>query len=206
MSSLTYFCSKFTTLTFLNDRLTTHLLAINRPLEAQTSILDFFSRAAAPSLSSKLDQFGVLIEEVKRPNPFHYTAFELEALFYLFDLATSIQKYDRLANSVPFSSFETIKKAVDFAILYYLRSTMKNNPPLPPSVPREIESGSDLRSILFQTRSIAIRAGRDKYEWFVGKGGDGEMEPIKGIEFCPTEYFRGWTVSARFRWAMLEGY
>lgn len=149
--------------------------------------------------------------EVTRPNPFHYTTFELEALIYLADLASSIKKYEPQGEGMKDvweAEMHALRRAVHFGLDYFLRSVPpKSSSPLPSSVPKEVEAGSDIRSLLFPAKSVAVRYGRGPYEWIVGKGArDGEMEPSKGIVFEPTVSFTGWTVSARFRWALLEGY
>lgn len=78
---------------------------------------------------------------------------------------------------------------------------------MPASVPKEVEAGADVRALVFQTRSVAARYGRQEYEWIVGKGGDGEMEPPgKGAPWDPIEPLKAWTVAGRLRWALLEGY
>ncbi|KAI5478661.1 hypothetical protein MNV49_004688 [Pseudohyphozyma bogoriensis] len=193
-------------------QLCTHLVTLNRAHEAHSTVAALFypSPDHTKGLSSKIDANGVLVEEVKRPNPFHYTCFELEPLTFLADLASNVRKYNGGANLVDVWEAENhaLRRALDFGLEYWLRGPKGVKDSLPKSVPKEVEKGSDIRSLVFQTRVVALQYGRGSYEWIVGRGTAGEMEPPKagageGARPLP---LAGWNVAGRLKWAMLEGY
>lgn len=150
------------------------------------------------------------VHEVKRPTPYGYTAFELQLLTFLADLASDVRRYNGGAHlpDVWEAENEALKRCLGFGLQYFLR-TVPGAPtamPLPSSVPKEPEKGSEIRTMVFPTRSVAVRYGRAEYVWMVGHGGDGEMEPTKDAKWELIVPLTGWTVSARLRWALLEGY
>ncbi|KAK4700432.1 hypothetical protein P7C70_g5818, partial [Phenoliferia sp. Uapishka_3] len=198
-------------------QLATHLITINRPLEAHAVVTNMFmlSPANPQGISAKISPTtSALVQEIKRPNPLHYTLFELEPLCFLAELANSIRVYNNLPQlpDVWLAENHALKRAVDFGIFYMLKSIGCEEPRgmrLPDGV-KEPEKNEDLRGIVYMARAAAVRYGRGEYEWLVGQGVDGEMEPrnkdeAKGWQ-GRIQPLQGWNASGRWKWAMLEGF
>lgn len=219
----------------LRIRLTTHLITLNRPLEAYQHLLTF-SRSLATKVDPRTD---VLIHEITRTNPFHYTAFELEALVFLADLSRSLALYSRAdlapacGGGAPMDLYRVencaIRRALDFGLRFYLATHAAEGQRKELPMVERAEKEADIRELVFSARSTAVAlpapsAGfgparafgdrgtpmpsREDYSWIAGKGGltGDEMEPLAGKTFEPSVVWRGWTVRARLSWAILEGY
>ena len=217
-------------------RLATHLVAINRPLDAHAVAASLFfpSPSNPQGISSKISkQTSVLVHELKRPNPLHYTLFELEprcvllpitwsieltvleSVTYLATLASQIRIYNNLPHlpDVWEAESHALKRALDFGIFYLLRSIACEEPQgtsLPAGVKEPEKGGADVRDMVFLARAIAVRYGRAEYRWLIGDGANGEMEPRTKEEVsgwkAPTSTLVGFNANARWKMALLEGY
>lgn len=187
-------------------RLTTHLVALGRSAEAHAHIQDCFLRGR---LAQKIDAHGVPVREVTRTLPFHYVAFELEPLTYLASLAAAIRQGQPQLPDLWSAESHALRRAFDFATAYYARHIEgPTRRPLPPSVQREPEQGTDVRSLAFPARALADRYGRPAFQWLIGHGTVGELEPPrdKPAGWQQGVQFRGWNVKSRALWAILHAY
>lgn len=105
-----------------------------------------------------------------------------------------------------------LKRALDFGIFYLLKSVGCEEPQgmrLPDGV-KDPEPGTEVRAMVFIARSAAVRYGRGDYQWLVGTGTNGEMEPRTKEETpgwkAPSSTLEGWNANARWKMALLEGY
>ncbi|KAL8276618.1 hypothetical protein RQP46_010967 [Phenoliferia psychrophenolica] len=198
-------------------QLATHLVTINRPLDAHNIATgQFFPSPGHPNgISAKIsEQTSALVEEIKRPNPVHYTLFELEPLTYLASLATAVRQYNNLGHlpDVWEAESHALKRAIDFGIFYLLKSVGSEEPQgmrLPDGV-KEPEKGNDVRQMVFIARAAAVRYGGGEYQWLVGTGANGDMEPRSKEEAAgwkaPSSTLEGFNLNGRWIKALLEGY
>lgn len=113
-------------------------------------VLDEFFKKSWPL---RIDDRGVLHEEVKRTMPFHYTAYELEAATFLADYAA--RKYNM---TIGFESANHgIKRAIDFALNWWWSGA---------SDPKKIEGKAELQELYYPILSIQRFYQFEKDEWY----------------------------------------
>lgn len=164
--------------------LASHLVALNRTAEAQRMLGDFFN-LNPKGLPGKVGTDGQLIHELSRTRPFHYTAFELQALTYLADLLQSITPADARDN--PYNACQQgLKRSLDFAIKLGTGQVKEK-------LPKPLEKDVDMRQLVFPMLSASKHD--DCYKQWLSNG-DMEKPDIDTL--------RGWNVRGRLLWALKQ--